>query len=103
MFKKATFLPTQPRRAKTRLVLGKAAARRTARGITSVTFVRAREPVSGAKWGGLYVEALNEARTPLADFFNFLPGLGRDEAADYAHFAELLIALRDELIRGKFD
>ena len=35
--------------------------------------------------------------------FTFLQSLGGDEAADNAHFAEFLIALRDELIRRKVD
>ena len=49
-----------------------------------------------------YAEALNDARTPLADFFNFLPGLGRHEAADHTHLPKLLIALSNELIGRKF-
>jgi hypothetical protein len=42
----ATFLPAQPRRAKTRLVPGKAAARSTARRIMSAMLVDAGEAVS---------------------------------------------------------
>ena len=42
-------------------------------------------------------------RGTLAGFFSFLQSLGGDEAADNAHFAEFLIALRDELIRRKVD
>ena len=49
-----------------------------------------------------YVEGLSDARTKLADFFNILQGLGRDEAADHAHLPKLLIALSDELIGRKF-
>ena len=46
ILKKAIFLPAQPRRAKTRLVPGKAAARFTARSIMSATCVDAGEAVS---------------------------------------------------------
>ena len=46
MRKKATFLPAQPRRAKTRLVPGKAAAKSATRRIMSVTFADAGEAVS---------------------------------------------------------
>ena len=50
-----------------------------------------------------YVEGLSDARTKQAAFFSSLLDAGRDEAAYHAHFAELLIALSDELIRGQFD
>jgi hypothetical protein len=58
--------PPNPRRAKTRLVPGKAAARSTARRIMSAMFVDAGETVS---WQCL-------ARTPLADFFRILLFVG---------------------------
>ncbi len=58
MFKKAPFLPSQPRRAKTRLSTGKAAGD-LARG----AYTRVREPVKGP-------------RTQLATFFNILLGYG---------------------------
>jgi hypothetical protein len=53
MFKKASFSPAQPRRAKTRLFPGKA-------GASEVLFP--------------YGEPLSEARTKLGDFFNILLG-----------------------------
>jgi hypothetical protein len=52
--KKLDFSPAQPRRAKTRLSAGKAAASKEARRTLR------------------YVEPLSDARTPLADFFSIL-------------------------------
>ena len=54
LLKKATFSPAQPLCAKTRLVPGTAAAS------------------EGQAYPLGYVEGLNDARTPLADFFNSL-------------------------------
>jgi hypothetical protein len=77
VFKKAVVLTRPPLRAKTRMSPNKAAERRTASRISDDTFGARRrdgEPAvsCGEAYVELYVEGLNDARTPLADFFNTL-------------------------------
>jgi DNA topoisomerase IB len=87
MLKKATFSPTQPWRAKTRLVPSKAAASEDPRRYPphfvelfarTMDLGERKNPSrdSNFRESLRYVEGLNDARTPLADFFSVLLDLG---------------------------